>query len=142
MSATATVLRELKGGRLVTIAGHRVRLAEDCDGGEVIAEVRHPKGCRPTKCHLLGSIEKHSMFHGPQPVLEIVSETMPEKVPSVMYGLGECVAVIYRSAKWDGKAKDYVHEFEGNRPQLCGDRDDQLWLVGGGYTVTAEGIEG
>ena len=57
--------------------------------------------------------------------------------------LGELVSVTYRTRKRGESAQFFEHEFEGKRPRLGMDiRNKRLHLVGGDYTVTADGITG
>jgi hypothetical protein len=57
--------------------------------------------------------------------------------------LGEVAEITYRTRKKGEVAQLFCHEFEGPRPRLVMDvRNKRLHLVGGGYTVTADGITG
>lgn len=70
-------------------------------------------------------------------------ETVPDGTPAVLVRLGELQAVVYRSDKWDGKARDYIHETRRPRPELCSTPDGrQLVLLGGAVRVAAEGLVG
>jgi hypothetical protein len=55
--------------------------------------------------------------------------------------LGKLVGVVYRSDKFDGKVKDYEHDFSKPLPSLVTDPDGKgLHIVGGGYKITPDGI--
>lgn len=57
--------------------------------------------------------------------------------------LGELHSLTYRTHKRGEKAQLFEHEFEARRPILAMDIDNKrLHLLGGGYTVTADGITG
>lgn len=51
--------------------------------------------------------------------------------------------MVYRTHKRGESAQLFEHEFEGRRPWLAMDIDNKrLHLLGGSYTVTADGITG
>jgi hypothetical protein len=57
--------------------------------------------------------------------------------------LGEVAEITYKTNKKGEKARFFTHDFEGPRPKLVMDiRNKRLHFVGGGYTVTADGIVG
>ncbi len=64
-------------------------------------------------------------------------------MPPVVVQLGELVGLIYRSDKGQPRApRTYIHFME-NPPRLVSDaRGTQLYIVGGSYLVSAQGIEG
>jgi hypothetical protein len=63
-------------------------------------------------------------------------------MPPVVVQLGELVGLIYRSDKWCGEPRTYIHLMQ-TRPRLVSDvGGQQLYLVGGRYRVTPQGIEG
>ena len=63
-------------------------------------------------------------------------------VPPVVVELGRLVAVMYRSDKWVGHPRTYIH-YMGDPPRLVSDvAGRQLFVVGGNYRITARGIEG
>lgn len=50
---------------------------------------------------------------------------------------------MYRTNKRGHGMTSYMHEFEGDKPDLLMDIDNRrLHVAGGNYTVTREGIEG
>lgn len=74
-------------------------------------------------------------------------KTRKVKTPAPLKGevaqIGEVVAVTYRSKKFDGKSRDYEHEFGSPRPLLVADpRTEDLNLVRGRsrYRLTSDGI--
>ncbi len=57
--------------------------------------------------------------------------------------LGELHSVVYRTHKRGERAQLFEHEFEGRKPWLAMDvSNKRLHLLGGSYTVTADGITG
>jgi hypothetical protein len=64
-------------------------------------------------------------------------------IPPVVVQLGDLVGLIYRSDKWQpGAPRTYIH-FMRQPPRLVSDpAGRQLFLVGGSYRITGEGIEG
>jgi Transglutaminase-like superfamily len=73
----------------------------------------------------------------------VVRVTHCRVIPPVVVQLGELVGLIYRSDKWQrGEPRTYIH-FMQTPPRLVSDPGGrQLFLVGGRYRVTAQGIEG
>ncbi|MND09928.1 hypothetical protein D3C83_336400 [compost metagenome] len=52
------------------------------------------------------------------------------------------MAVVYRSDKWVGHPRTYIHYME-DPPRLVSDvAGRRLFVVGGNYRITAQGIEG
>lgn len=63
-------------------------------------------------------------------------------MPPVVVDLGELLAVVYRSSKWVGYPRTYIHYME-DPPRLASDVEGRrLYVVGGSYRITARGIEG
>ena len=63
--------------------------------------------------------------------------------PEVAVKLGDVHSITYRTHKRGESAQLFEHQFEGRRPELAMDvENDRLHLLGGSYTVTAEGITG
>jgi hypothetical protein len=63
-------------------------------------------------------------------------------MPPVVVELGRLAAVVYRSDKWVGHPRTYIHYME-DPPRLVSDvAGRRLFLIGGSYRVTARGIEG
>jgi hypothetical protein len=60
--------------------------------------------------------------------------------PAVAYELGPLVEVVYAATK-AGDRYHWQHRFESPRPVLAYG-DNHLWILGGGYRVTARGIVG
>lgn len=66
----------------------------------------------------------------------------PAPLGPVAAELGKLVGVVYRSDKYDGKTKDYGHDFSEPLPSLVTDPDARgLHIVGGNYKITADGIK-
>jgi hypothetical protein len=64
-------------------------------------------------------------------------------IPPVVVDLGELVGIIYRSDKGQaGQPQAYVH-FMQDPPRLVSNIEGtQLYIVGGSYQITRQGIEG
>ncbi len=64
-------------------------------------------------------------------------------IPPVVVDLGEMVGIIYRSDKGQpGQPQAYVH-FMQDPPRLVSNVEGtQLYIVGGSYQITQQGIEG
>jgi hypothetical protein len=63
-------------------------------------------------------------------------------MPPVVVELGHLTGLVYRSSKWTGLPRTYIH-FMDDPPRLVSDAAGRrLFIVGGSYRVTARGIEG
>ena len=63
-------------------------------------------------------------------------------MPPVVVELGRLAAVVYRSDKWVGHPRTYIHRME-DPPRLVSDvAGRRLFLIGGNYRITSRGIEG
>jgi hypothetical protein len=83
----------------------------------------------------------HQRFFGRAP--DRIDRTRVEAAPPrrVLVELGELRALVYRAAR-DGRARNYVHFFE-RPPRLLADAQGQrLFIDGGRFRVTRQGIEG
>lgn len=66
----------------------------------------------------------------------------PRLVPPIVVELGRLVGLVYRSDKWVGRPRTYIH-FMKDPPRLVTDvTGRRLFVVGGSYHVTDRGIEG
>ena len=85
--------------------------------------------------------ETFRMWSGRSP-RKVRRTSTPEGSPGVLVELGELLEVAYRSDKWSpGKKKDYLHSFNRPRPVLATDaKGRDLYIVGGGFQIKAEGI--
>jgi hypothetical protein len=64
-------------------------------------------------------------------------------IPPVVVELGELVGLIYRSDKGQpGRPRTYIHFMENPPRLVCNPEGTQLYVVGGSYRVTPQGIEG
>jgi len=80
-------------------------------------------------------------FHGFEPT-EVTVLNMPSlTIPTALVKLGELSEVTYKSAKFDGRQRLYVHKFKNSRPVLAASADGRLFIVGGDYKITERGIE-
>lgn len=63
-------------------------------------------------------------------------------MPSVMWQLGELIAITYDATK-RGEHAHWEHHFKAERPVLAfSEESDSLYVVGGDYSVTERGIVG
>lgn len=87
-------------------------------------------------------IELYRAFNGFKPS-QVVKIHHPRVIPPVVVELGELVGLIYRSDKGQpGQPLTYIHRME-NPPRLVSNIEGtQLYIVGGSYRVTPQGIEG
>ncbi len=64
-------------------------------------------------------------------------------MPPVAVELGELAGLIYRSDKWQpGEPRTYIHFMEDPPRLVSNVEGSQLYIVGGSYRVTENGIEG
>lgn len=81
-------------------------------------------------------------FHWGIPAKKI-SRRKVSKRPKVLTELGEMTEVTYKTHKRGEKARFFTHDFEGKKPTLAMDiENERLHIVGGDYTVKADGITG
>jgi len=67
----------------------------------------------------------------------------PPEIPREVVKLGEVPEIIYRSNKWGGRSKTYVHKTEKPHPVLATDpQGKHLFLLGGNVAVTKDGLIG
>jgi len=81
-------------------------------------------------------------FNGFEPS-HVVKVHHPRVIPPVVVELGELVGLMYRSDKGQpGQPRTYIHRME-NPPRLVSNIEGtQLYIVGGSYQITPQGIEG
>ena len=63
-------------------------------------------------------------------------------IPPIVVELGRLVGLIYRSNKWVGRERNYIHYMEDPPRLVCDVAGRRLFIVGGSYRVTRRGIEG
>lgn len=81
-------------------------------------------------------------FHWGIPGKKITRRKIAKR-PKVLTELGEMTEVTYKTHKRGEKARFFTHDFEGKKPRLAMDIENKrLHVVGGDYTVTADGITG
>lgn len=85
------------------------------------------------------AIDRFTGFRGDPPEAVEILE-VPDFSPVVLT-MGECLGVIYETVR-DGEKEKYIHQFKKSaRPLLCVSSDgQQLYLIGGSYSVTDRGI--
>ena len=85
-----------------------------------------------------------SEFHEFLPETVTVATVGRKSMPSLVMHVGALTEITYRSDKWDkgGSAVDYTHKFKKPLPVLVSDADGNLYIIGGSYKVTADGIVG
>lgn len=76
------------------------------------------------------------------PVRSIRRVAHSRLMPPVVVELGRLVGLIYRSDKWVGRPRNYIHYMEQQPRLVCDVAGRRLFLIGGDYRVTARGIEG
>ena len=86
----------------------------------------------------------HQEFQG-RPVQDVILAEAPKGTPNELVLLGVLDEVTYETVKdhLDGELVAYTHEFGeegGVPPLLCADGGGNLFIVGGDYTIAAEGI--
>ena len=63
-------------------------------------------------------------------------------MPPVVLEIGRLAGLVYRSSKWVGRPRTYIHYMD-DPPRLVSDvTGRRLFIVGGSYRVTPRGIEG
>lgn len=68
---------------------------------------------------------------------------VPDGTPAVLVKLGELSGIVYRSDKWVGRTREYMHETRRPRPSLCATPDGRrLVILGGAVRVRPEGLVG
>jgi len=76
------------------------------------------------------------------PARSIERVTHARLMPPVVLELGRLAGLVYRSSKWVGRPRTYIH-FMDDPPRLVSDvTGRRLFIVGGSYRVTPRGIEG
>jgi hypothetical protein len=76
------------------------------------------------------------------PARSIERVTHARLMPPVVLEIGRLAGLVYRSSKWVGRPRTYIH-FMNDPPRLVSDvTGRRLFIVGGSYRVTPRGIEG
>lgn len=132
--------RSTRAARWVAVGRHRVSVRKTGDGVLEVVAVKHPKG-EKDGCAFEGSLEGFELFHE-RNSKGVKHQRGPRDVPDVLFQLGDLTGVEYSSDKWDGKRRTYVHHFQRPRPLLCSDHRGRLFILGGRYRITPDGIEG
>lgn len=87
--------------------------------------------------------DAYQEFHWGIPAHQVLKKQLSPIPKRPLMSLGKLEAVTYSTAKKGDGFSHYHHEFEGDKPLLTIDLDnDRLHVVGGSYTVTKRGIEG
>ena len=74
---------------------------------------------------------------------QVVSVCHPRLMPPVVVELGDLMGLIYRSDKGQaGRPRTYIHFMETPPRLVTNIEGTQLYIVGGSYRVTPQGIEG
>jgi len=110
-------------------------------GDEITSLVGHTLGIANTKAVQQG-VGLYEAFNHFRPS-QVVRVRHLRVIPPVVVDLGELVGLMYRSDKGQpGKPLTYIHQME-NSPRLVSNIEGtQLYIVGGNYRVTSQGIEG
>lgn len=126
----------------LALAGLVTLLLSQRVGGD--RRVRNPKGggVSSRDPEVSRAIDFRREFHWGYPARK-VSRRRVSPAPRVLVELGRVHSVTYRTRKKGESAQLFEHEFEGAHPSLAMDiRNKRLHIVGGSYTVTADGITG
>lgn len=109
-------------------------------GGGVKRKVRS----NPTDAEWGAVLNLFAEFHEYLPDTVTVATIGRKSMPSLVAQVGQLVELTYRSNKWDknGIAVDYIHKFKEPLPVLVSDADGNLYIIGGSYKITADGIVG
>src|SRR5262249_54040157 len=77
------------------------------------------------------------------PSAQVIWEPCPRVIPRILVQVGELRGLIYRSDKGQkGRPRTFIH-FMKTPPRLaCDPNGRQLYIIGGDYRVTAQGING
>lgn len=79
-------------------------------------------------------------FHG-WDAENVTEEETPDM--STLVELGDALGVLYRSDKFNGRRRRYIHEFGRAKPRLFGTADGKaLVIFGGKLDIKPEGITG
>jgi hypothetical protein len=107
-------------------------------GGQIVSESRNNPSTRTWEA----VIEMFRRFHDFDP--GEVSAYNYDQAPRVVACLGELEAVVYKSDKWDGRRRSYIHKFKASdRPLLATDEaGERLYIIGGSYRIKEDGIIG
>jgi hypothetical protein len=76
------------------------------------------------------------------PVRSIRRVAYSRVIPPIVVELGRLVGLIYRSNKWVGRPRNYIHYMQDPPRLVCDASGRRLFIVGGSYRVTQRGIEG
>lgn len=106
-------------------------------GGRVTRKVKR----NPSEGEWRAVVDLFDEFHDFEPTTAIVYKIDSLRIPDVLVRLGELVEVTYKSDKFDRRSRLYVHKFGKDKPVLAASKDGCLFIVGGGYKITARGIE-
>jgi hypothetical protein len=88
------------------------------------------------------AIDFREEFHWGYPAKKVIRRKV-SPIPRVLVQLGKVDAIQYETKKKGERAQLFFHEFEDRKPDLCMDvKNKRLHVVGGSYTVTADGITG
>jgi hypothetical protein len=80
-------------------------------------------------------------FHG-FPMRKLLVLPCRREMPETLVRLGQLKGLIYSSDRGDGRMKTYIHFMEHPPMLTCDPEGTQLYVLGGNYRVTQNGIEG
>jgi len=64
-------------------------------------------------------------------------------IPPAVVQLGELKGIIYRSDRWSpGRKRTFIHFMENPPKLVSNSQGTQLYIIGGRYRITDQGIEG
>ena len=96
---------------------------------------------RAELARVMSAEDDYKSFHWGNEPQEYIEVDRPVPVGR-LWALGPCTRVHYLATKGSDGLIEYYHDFEGDLPLLVCDEDGRLFLCGGSYEVTEDGIEG
>ena len=106
--------------------------------------IRRKARGNPSEAEWGEALNLFAEFHEFLPDTVTVATVGRKSMPSLVVKIGELTELTYRSDKWDKGSipADYTHKFKKPLPMLVSDADGNLYIVGGSYKITADGIVG
>jgi hypothetical protein len=109
------------------------------DGNSLL--VGHTVGIATTEAVQQGVVLYKAFNHGSPS--QVVRVRHPRVIPPVVVELGDLMGLMYRSDKGQaGQPRTYIHLMEDPPRLVTNIEGTQLYIVGGSYCVTPQGIEG
>ena len=110
----------------------------DILGGVASAFKNNPEGASEEEINR--AIDKYRKFHWGEEPSKTEEYEVPD-LPPVVNEHGKLIGVVYQTNKRGDGETVYVHQFDNPHPKLVSNNDwNQLYIVGGRYTIAPEGI--